>query len=250
MQIHHKPTKILTIGCSGSGKTTFVIRFVEVADEYEYKFIFDHKREFQVRMGIEPCANVEEMLERIEKGERTISFAPDVEWPGQKEDAFQFFAEWVFEMAKALQTSCLFVCDEVNRLTNVNNLGWEFKQLIEDGRLQGLDFIGTAHNANRISGDLRAQITEIICFRTVDRLPLEFVEECGFDPEEVSKLGLGEYISRNTETGEIKRGRLFSKKSKPPAEPEEEAEEGDPEDNTSIDNNAEEDHMGDSDPPP
>lgn len=217
MQIHHKPTKILTVGKSGSGKTTFVLRYIENSPEYDFVFIYDHKREFQVRLNIEPCVSADEMIDRMEKGETTILYAPDVEWAGMKEEGFQFFSEWVFEMAKVMQRRCLLVIDEVNRFTTTSDLGWEFQQTIEDGRLQGLDFIGTAHGSNSINTKLRAQLTEIVAFKTIDHRPLEFLEDCGFDPETVKKLDTGEFISKNLDTDEFSTGRLFGKGKAPEA---------------------------------
>lgn len=212
MQIHHKPTKILIVGKSGSGKSTYQLRYVQHSAFQRY-FIFDHKLEFAERLGIKPSSSIDEMAERLGKGERYLSYHYAEEFPGSSEDGFQFFCEWAYEIAKELRDdggTSLFVCDEVNRFTTTSDMGWAFRQLIEDGRLQGLDFIGTSHAANQISNRLRLQLSEIVALRTLDPRPLAFLEECGFDPEEVSALPTGAFITKDLDTDEFTRGKLFA----------------------------------------
>jgi hypothetical protein len=216
MQLHHKPTKILLVGMSGSGKSVYQSRFVAAStDNYDRIFIFDHKLEFLERMKIIPCYNEQALIHCLERGDKFISYNHTSDFPGDSETAFQFFSEWVFEMSKALQGRNLFVTDEINRFTTSSEMGWEFRQLIEDGRLQGLDFIGTAHSANSISNKLRLQLSEIVALRTKDKRALEFLDDCGFDTDEITRLETGQFICYTEVTGEFTRGRLFFPQNKP-----------------------------------
>ena len=104
----------------------------------------------------------------------------------------------------------LFAADEVNRFTGTADMGWSFRQLIEDGRLQGLDFVGTSHAANQIHNRLRLQLSEIVALRTLDPRPLAFLEENGFDPEAVKQLPTGAYMVKDLDTDEFTSGKLFS----------------------------------------
>jgi hypothetical protein len=214
MQVHHKSTKILIVGMSGSGKSTYQTRYVlNTKKKFHHTFIFDHKLEFQERCRIPASFSTEEILERIKKNERFISYHGSQEFPGDSEGAFQFFSRWVFEISSVLQRKCLFVTDEVNRFTSSYDMGDNFKLLIEDGRLQGLDFCGTTHAGNQISNRLKLQITEIVALRTQEKIPLDFLEEAGFDREEVFSLKTGEFITLNRDKHLFVRGKLFENNS-------------------------------------
>lgn len=215
MQVHHKPTKILIVGMSGSGKSTYQQRYVmNTSHKYNHYFIFDHKLEFFHRLNIQPCFTSEELLQRITKNERFISYHGSEDFPGDADSAFQFFASWSFEIAKVLQRKCLFVADEVNRFTSSYDMGDNFKLLIEDGRLQGLDFCGTTHAANQISNRLRLQLSEIVALKSRDKRALQFLEESGFDTNEVESLQTGEFITLQLDTMRIVRGKLFENSSR------------------------------------
>jgi hypothetical protein len=214
MQIDHQPTKILLVGKSGSGKSTYQIRYLKNA-KYDTIFIFDHKLEILNRLGIQPAYSVEECEEKLKRGEKYISYSHVSDYPGDSESAFQFYCAWCYAVTRARVESgftgkSLFACDEVNRFTGTGTMGYDFQQLIEDGRLWGLDFIGSAHSANAIHNKLRQQLSEIVALRTRDGRPLEFLVENGFDEQEVKSLPVGSYVILNCDTEEFTRGKLFS----------------------------------------
>src|SRR5271165_5323952 len=103
MQVHHRPVKILIGGKSGSGKTTYLLRYVQNSSFQRY-FIFDHKLELQNRLGIATSYNIEEVSERLKKGEKYISYNYSEEFPGAVEEGFQFYCEWCYEVCKALES--------------------------------------------------------------------------------------------------------------------------------------------------
>jgi hypothetical protein len=217
MQIHHRPTKILILGRSGSGKTTYMLRYVENC-KHDHIFIYDHKFEFATRLGVQTVFDIDDCARRVQEGHKFISWNGTEDYPGDSEGAFSFFCEWVFEVSKAIQKNCLFVGDEVNRFTGASDMGWEFGQLIEDGRLQGLDFIGTSHAANQIHNRLRLQLSEIVALKTIDPRPLQFLEENGFDPEEVKALPVGAFITKVIDDEHFEKGKLFTLTQKPPSD--------------------------------
>jgi hypothetical protein len=212
MQVHHKPTKIIVTGQSGSGKTTYVIRFIRNSSDYQHVIIFDHKLEFCEREKIEPCFDRDSLVERIVAGDKLVSYSPLEDFPGNSIAGFSWFCEWCYEIARAIESRrILFVCDEFNRFTDNNSVGWEFTQAIEDGRLWGLDFIGTAHGGNQVHNRIRSQFTEVVAFHTEDKTPLEFLEEQGFDCDEVRSLAIpGEFITKDCVKTKFVRGKLFS----------------------------------------
>jgi GTPase SAR1 family protein len=210
VQIHHKPSKIAVTGASGTGKTTYVIRYIKNT-AYDHVIIYDHKLEFLQRENIQPEFSREQLVERVIKGEKWISYNHMEDFPGESQAGFEWICEWSYEIAKLIHKRVLFVCDEFNRFTDTHSLGWEFTQLIEDGRLQGLDFIGTAHAGNQIHNRLRLQLTEIVAFNTKDSTPLAFLEENGFDIVEIQQLRIpGEFITKDCVNTKFVRGNLFS----------------------------------------
>lgn len=209
MQVHHDPTKILVLGRSGMGKTTYVIKYVKHRPQTT-AIIFDHKLEFYGREKIEPIYNRKQMTEAIIRKQPIVSFSHLEEFPGDAQGAFEWICEWSYEVARATQSNYLFVCDEVNRFTGNVGDDWEFNQLIEDGRLWGLDFIGTSHSGNQVHNRLRGQLTEIVAFNTDESLPLQFLAGNGFDPYEVQSLDKGEFLLKSRNLGKFVRGRIFS----------------------------------------
>lgn len=193
------------------GKTTYMMRFIEHAP-YDHLFVFDHKLEFLQRLNFQPCYNLEECSEKLKKGEKVISYHHSVEDAGESEECFQEFCSWTYEMCKILHAEkgqSLFVGDEVNRFTGTSGLGDGFGVLIEDGRLHGLDFIGTSHASNQISNRLRLQLSEIVTFRLRDERPLKFLEEAGFDVDEIPHLDKGEFIQYDCDADTYSRAHLF-----------------------------------------
>lgn len=189
-----------------------MLRYVEHSG-HDRVFIFDHKLEFLERLKVRPSYRIDELLERVKAGEKFLSYCYIEEWPGDSENAFQFFCQWVHAICRELSDlnqKTLLACDEVNRFIGTGDMGDGFKVAIEDGRLQGLDFMGTSHAANQIHNRLRLQLTEIVALKTQEKLPLEFLEDNGFDPEAVRNLNTGEYICKNTDTDVFIPGRVFS----------------------------------------
>jgi len=213
MQFDHDPTKILIVGMSGAGKSTYQIRYVKNTP-YDRIFIFDHKLEFRAKLGVDTVFSTDDIVRKLEEGkEKMFSYSPLEDYPGDQQLGFNFYCEWTYNVCKALCADgrkSLFVADEVNRFTDSSNMGDEFRELIEDGRLQGLDFIGTSHGANSINNKLRGQLSEIVALRTRDARPLKFLEENGFDPEEVRALNKGEFISLDCANDRFTRSKLFS----------------------------------------
>ncbi len=224
MQVDNPSNKILILGRSGYGKTTYLIRYIQNA-EYDHVFIFDHKLEFQQRLGIVSHNTIDECAQALSKGEKNISYHYREEFPGDPDSAFRFYCEWTYEMARVIQGKTLLAIDEVNRFTGTGDMVWEFGQAIEDGRLNGLDFAGTSHAANQIHNRLRLQLSEIIAFRSKDKRPLDFLQENGFPIEEVKALPKGAFILMNCDNDTFVRGKLFScargQKEVEPDEPQE-----------------------------
>lgn len=216
MQVDRVPVKIGIMGKSGSGKTTYQTRFVS-AGSYDRYFIFDHKTEISRRLGLELSFSLDEIVERLKQGERHLCYNHSEEFPGGTQEAFQIYAQFVYDFCHELELlgdgqagDNMFVCDEVNLHTSTSDLGPSFQTLVEDGRLNGIDLCMAAQGSNGVNTKLRGQLSEVVALKTTDARPLAFLEESGFDVEEVRRLERGQFIVHNLDRDIFVRGRLFA----------------------------------------
>lgn len=197
MQISHKPTKILITGSSGTGKSTYYTRYLSNAPQGKI-FVFDHEGEYAFRKGIEPCLLMDRLQDELEK--RYIIYDPSEDWPGDTYAGFCFFCEWVFEVSKALPGTKLFASDELQKILSTDSLPPEFCCIIETGRRRGIDTFFVCQQPNLIHNRLRNQLTETVTFRHIDKRALMFLEDLGFDPDEIKNLQRGEFRILDLET--------------------------------------------------
>lgn len=213
MNLNHRSTKILVTGQSGSGKSTYFVRFISNAalGIYDKIFIFDHVGEISPRMGIPSVGSEEELIQSFER-DKIIIFDPSVLFPGETDIAWDFFCEWCFERSSNnMGYSKLLAVDELQMFANTQRLSWEQCLVVETGRKFELDFLAISQQMNLIHNRLRNQLTEIVSFRQTDALVLDALEERGFDPNVLRSLAIGEYYIINFSSGAQVRGKLFNK---------------------------------------
>lgn len=206
MNLAHHPTKLLITGKSGCGKSTYFTKFIEGSDHVQ-KFIFDHEGEFAYRLGITPFFNFDELQKGIKNP--YVIFDPSVEYPGAIGEAFLFFCEWVFEIAKNSSGTKLFCCDELQRLVGTTTVPHEFSLLIETGRRYEVDTVFVSQQPNIIHNRIRNQITEVVAFQTLDQAATKFLAGLGFSEDELNSLDRGAYISLSLDTGKFVTGKIF-----------------------------------------
>ena len=208
MQLDHCSTKVLVVGLSGTGKTTFWTKFVRNY-RAQTKFIFDHEGEFALRNRCHAATTAESLDAAVHSG--WVVFDPGKMFPGATPEAFSFFADYAFAVSQRIKGIKLFACDELQKLAGTNTVTPPIASVLETGRRYGLDFAGICQAPNLVHGRIRNQMTEVVAFRTIDRNALAFLSDAGFDPEAVSKLPNHHYIARNTQTG----GQTSGKQSPP-----------------------------------
>lgn len=210
MNLAHESSKLLITGASGSGKSTYLHRYVMNATDAPYRsiFIFDNEGEFSYRLGKPSCRSVEELEKSLETG-LTI-FDPSELFPGETPEAWNFFCEWTFAFAKQnLHTGeKLLVCDELQVVTSTATLPFETSLIVETGRRYQLDFAGVSQQLNLIHNRMRNQLTELVTFRQEDKLVLTVLDEKGFNIDHVRTLKPGQFLWRNFKTGEIGAGSI------------------------------------------
>jgi DNA helicase HerA-like ATPase len=215
MNFEHKSQKVLIVGDSGSGKTTFWLNFV-TKSEHKLKLIFDAEGEYIMRgkHGIicyEP-KQLQETCERVLAGEaesNIVIFDPSIQFAGDLENGFAWFCEWVFEVSKlAPMVPKLLATDELQNLIGTDIIADSFRKVLETGRRYGLDFIAITQALNLIHNRVRNQITELVVFRTQEENALKYLKSRGFDPDEVSNLRDLNYIAKDMRGNAVSKGKL------------------------------------------
>lgn len=207
MLLHHRPTKVLITGRSGSGKSTYFTRFVE-RSRYAWRFIFDHEGEFAARTRRPAALDAATMAGQLGQT-RQVVYDPARMFPGRTLEAFAFFCEWCFEIAERLPGKKLFSCDELQKLTGTNQVSWELSCLLETGRRRGIDLVMISQAPNLIHNRIRNSLTECVTFVHNDGNAVKFLEEVGFDAERIRHLAPGQYLCRSLVTGAEEAGRVF-----------------------------------------
>lgn len=204
--LDHAPRKVLSTGCSGSGKSTSLEKFL-LNTNYDYRFVFDQDGEFQQRTGLEAARDPDELLAQIE--ERWAIFDPVKMFEGDLEGAFDFFCSWTFGMAGALPGIKIFGVDELQNMVTPQFMPRSFKSILQMGRRRALDSFLVTQQPNDIHNTVRNQFTEVISFQQIDENAIAFLKDVGFDPERIRALAPGQFLYRNLKTKDSAEGRMF-----------------------------------------
>jgi hypothetical protein len=113
--------RALTIvaGVSGSGKSTFALRYL-VNAALDVRFIFDLGGEYASRLRIAPSVDYYSLVLSLGRG--WVLFDPEILFPGRIEPAFAFFCDWVFAMSQRVSGRKLLVVDEAYRYQTNNSI--------------------------------------------------------------------------------------------------------------------------------
>lgn len=219
MFLHHRPIKTVVTGKSGSGKTTYFERLIANGFKayWQTVFLYDWQGEMSERLNVQPCFKFDELQNHLENG--FVCFDPCIEFENDYETGLLAFAKWSFEICKARDDwpryPRLFACDEIQLLTDTGSTSPELKSCLQTGRRVGLDLAIVAQQLNELNNKLRSQSTERVCFQHVDPRVLDVLQDWGFDPREVEKLQVGEFLYLN-DRGERQRQAMFKRSSVTP----------------------------------
>jgi hypothetical protein len=206
----HPAHRTCHLGKSGTGKSTdFVHRLKKEMKTSKFIFIFDHKREFSTKLKIPVQTNEAQLAEALSK-KGIVCFDHHELSPHDRLEAFRVFCDWVYSMAKALPGRKILVFDEGQEVAGPLHDPVELIQCLDDGRSLKLDCKFIAQSLNGLHTDVRAQLTEIYCFRHEDRNGISHLNEKGINAELIQSLRPGEFIWKNLNTGQAaKGGRAF-----------------------------------------
>jgi hypothetical protein len=129
-------------------------------------------------------------------------------FPGDRVGAFAFFCRWCLNVSRILPGPKVLAVDEIQNYTFTGREGISqaFREVLDLGRREELDLLMISQRVNELNHAIRSQLTSVVTFQHTDRLPLDWLEDLGFDRAEVFGLPYpGGRIERNILNGETNR---------------------------------------------
>lgn len=201
------PCSTVLCGMSGSGKTTFAIRYL-LNVQAACRFVFDDLGQVAARLRIRHASTAAELDAAL--ASRWVVFNPHIMFPGQAAEAFRFFCDWSFNAARRGPGKKVFLCDEVWRWCTPQNIPKEFATLAQMGRAENLELVTATQHPQKLNASILGAATEAVCFRTDEDLALLKIEkELRINRSEAQSLALGEFVALNRLSGARLRGRIF-----------------------------------------
>jgi hypothetical protein len=220
-----EPCHTIVPGMTGSGKTTFVNRYLlntgtpESGQEPPAAvFIFDDLLRMAPRLKIPVqytaaeleaalatrwiCFNHSRMF-RLEnfKAERGI--------PTTAHAGFRFFCKWVYDVAGRGPGRKVVSIPEVWRWCTEDSLPPELAMMAQAGRELGIELVLDTQRPENLNPALTGACTELVCFKLASADALNAVKKLGADRDAVEALPLGTFLSYNRLTGETLSRRVF-----------------------------------------
>jgi hypothetical protein len=196
---------LFVVGKSGTGKTTFVLRFL-VNASIRYRFIWDGDGQIAERLNLPAATTAEEMEFSIPSG--FVIFNPNHLFDGRHAEGFAWWAAWVYDRCASLEGSKIVVVDEVWRYCKPASIPKPLESCILNGRSRELSCCFCTQHPNKVHNSITGEVTEWVTFCLDHELNLAPLEKAGFDPQQVSKLQKGQWLARAAGGGSL-RGKLF-----------------------------------------
>jgi hypothetical protein len=196
----------LVCGQSGSGKTTFALRYLVNAPDLVARFAWDVDGQISSRLGVPAAVDPEELEASLADG--WTVFDPHAMFPGRLAEGFAWFCGWVFEACGRGPGRKVLLVDEVWRYCSPTAIPPTLAECVQTGRVRGLSSMFATQRPNRINESITNETTELVCFRLQGANALRVVQELGA-PAEVASLPPGAWIARDLRLGGSLRGALW-----------------------------------------
>jgi hypothetical protein len=200
------PCSTLVTGMTGSGKTTFALRYL-LNVSAACRFVFDDLGQVAARLKVPHAGTAAELEAAL--ATRWVVFNPHRMFPGDAAAAFAFFCQWAFNCARRGPGKKVFLADEVWRWCSPNSIPKELAALAQMGRAENMELMTATQLPHKIHASITGQSTELVCFRLDERLALDTVQDLGADRASVQALPLGSFISWNRITRGRTEGKVF-----------------------------------------
>lgn len=203
----------IVAGVSGSGKSTFALRYL-VNAPLQTRFLFDPepgefdpaKGEFADRLQLPAARDLYELSLALCRG--WVAFDPHSLFPGRLDDAFAFFCDYAWEMSARLPGEKVLIVDEAWRYINTRREPAELACCTRSGRKRGLSCMFLTQTPHLLHAAIRNECSELVCFRLGDARCLEMPRDRGFDVAVLPRLADLEFVARNLDSGGALRGRI------------------------------------------
>jgi hypothetical protein len=200
-------------GVSGTGKSTFVIRYL-VNAPLSVRFLFDaesserdpSQNEFADRLKLPPAGGFFQLGIALCNG--WVPFDPHELFTGRLEDAFCFFCEWAWAKSSEIPGNKVIVVDEVWRHCSPQKIPVELANIVQSGRKVGLHLFVLTQEPNRLNSSIINGASEFVCFKLQSQAALDCVENYGFNRDEISRLPEFHFVARNLDSGGELRGQI------------------------------------------
>lgn len=206
MPLHLESNRVVTLACgaSGSGKTSFSIRYLLNREGVSCRFFFDWRHEYTQRFGLPMAATGPALDSALETG--WVLYDPQHCFPGRTEDGFKCFLDWVYQVSQDIPGRKIVMVDELQRFCSPQSVPPELALLVETGRSHGIELCINAQRANGLPEVVTGQLTEVAAFATPAENALDWLRRnCAMDPEEIRRLPKLHFVARNLETwGELR----------------------------------------------
>jgi hypothetical protein len=203
----------LVCGQSGSGKTTFALRYL-VNCKAAVRFVWDADGQLADRLGLPAATTADECEMSLASG--WVVFSPSLSG-GEHQAPFEWFCGWAWNAAGRVRGRKVLLVDEVWRYCTSHVIPRPLAECVLTGRVRELDAFFCTQHPNRINASLTGETTEAVAFAL--NLPLQIapLEAFGHRPDEIRGLKKGEWISRAGPL--VARGNLFPDKQGPTGRP-------------------------------
>lgn len=198
--------KIAVVACSGMGKSTLQ-RNLWRALPAQDKYTFDHKGQFEKLLPSYAARTVREMGAALEQTS-SVCWNPFVIYGSKREEAFDAFCRWVLAKIQLRGRTALVTFDECGDLVPTNsNLYFSHgvREFANCGREWRTHMLTSAQAPTDVPLKLRNQITQWYVGKLGDADCLEPLLKNGFKWSDVARLGKGQFIHYNKDTGVFRR---------------------------------------------
>jgi hypothetical protein len=200
------PHVTLVCGAQKSGKSSFAFSLL-LNSPSACNFIFDDRGQAQKRLGLTPSGTERECELALQT--RTVCFNPYRMFkPTELPDAFRWFCHWALQTSKRGEGRKILFVDEAWQVMDSRTAPDELVNVARTGRWEDLQLMMATHRPSDYPTEIRALVTEWICFNTKDPLDLEKVRPYFPDVDQCAQLQRGQFISYDREAGSILRGQF------------------------------------------
>lgn len=205
LQLENRRAVTLVAGVSGSGKSTFALRYL-VNAPVDYRFAFDADGEFAHRLRVTPARTGGDLDTALCRG--WVVFDPHTLFPGRIEQGFAFFCDWCYSVSARLPGRKVMVVDEVWRYCNPYAIPAELATVVQTGRKAGLGLMVNTQRPQKLNGAILNEVSEVVSFRVQFERSLDVLADYGLDRAELAELPALSYVARNCDSGGELRGAI------------------------------------------